>query len=123
MQIDDSLEVSTEKWNPVTFAMCAGNLTLLKHLLGKSSCNLRDLIKVPGMDSTSEMTKLFPFYVALYRNSVDMFDYFWNEIGGSLWSKENFEDLFKLLVKKEADKFLPVLFRSKTTLAIFYSLS
>jgi hypothetical protein len=88
MHLDPLDKVDTQKWNPVTFAMCTGNLTLLKHLVAKSSCNIKQLLKVHGMHYVGEMSKLFPFYIALYRNSVEMFEYFWTELGGSLWNDE-----------------------------------
>jgi hypothetical protein len=115
--------VSTEKWNPVTFAICSGNLALVKHLVNKSSCNLKQLIKVPGIDTSGDITKLFPFYISMYRNSVDMFKYFWEELGGALWNENSFDSLFKLLAKRDLAKFLPSIFKSQTTLNIFYGMS
>ena len=40
-----------------------------------------DLIRweLPGLFSTNEVNKLFPFYVALSLNNEEMFMYFWNE--------------------------------------------
>ena len=88
VHMDPLDKVDTQKWNPVTFAMCTGNLTLLKYLVSRSNCNIKQLLKVSGMHYSGEMTKLFPFYVALYRNSIEMFEYFWTELGGSLWNDE-----------------------------------
>ena len=41
--------------------------------------NSKKIMKVPGLFSTSEVNKLFPFYVALAKNNADMFDYFWTK--------------------------------------------
>jgi hypothetical protein len=59
----------------------------------------------------------------MYRNSVEMFEFFWEELGGSLWNENSFDSLFKLLAKRDLAKFLKSLFKSQTTLAIFYGMS
>lgn len=69
--------------------------------------------------ATSEINRLFPFYIALYNNDKATFKYFWDQIGDKLWKENTFESLFKLLAKNEATEFLTTFFKSPTTLCLF----
>jgi len=43
-----------------------------------------------------------------------MFQYFWEDMS-YLWSEDTFDNLFKLLAKKELSDYLSFIFKSKTT--------
>ena len=51
-----------------------------------------------------------------------MFIYFWEDLG-YLWSEDTLEGLFKVLVKRDLEEYLPILFRSRTSHTIFESMS
>lgn len=46
---DMQIDLTTEKWNPVTFAVFSGNLPLVKYLFSKCVGNIKKLLKVPGL--------------------------------------------------------------------------
>jgi hypothetical protein len=46
------LSQSTEKWNPLTFAVYNGNLDLVTYILSKSHGNTKRLMKIPGIFKT-----------------------------------------------------------------------
>ena len=48
----NGLSQSTEKWNPLTFAVYNGNLDLVKYILSKSLGNTRRILKIPGIFKT-----------------------------------------------------------------------
>ena len=52
-----------------------------------------------------------------------MFTYFWDEIGGYLWNEDSFENVFKLMAKRELSDMVPSFIGSKTTKAIFEGMS
>jgi len=52
-----------------------------------------------------------------------MFSFFWEEIGGYLWNEDNLESLIKVLARRELADFLPQVFSSRTTHAIFTAMS
>ena len=62
---DQELSQSTEKWNPLTFAVYSGNIELIKHLLSKPIGNHKRLLKLPGIFKTQLVSKLFPFIVGM----------------------------------------------------------
>ena len=45
----NGLSQSTEKWNPLTFAIYSGNLELVKFIVSKSLGNTKRLLKIPGL--------------------------------------------------------------------------
>lgn len=70
MDINESMQFnglsqSTEKWNPLTFAIYSGNLELIKFIINKSTGNTKRLLKIPGLFKTQEISRLFPFVMAL----------------------------------------------------------
>jgi hypothetical protein len=67
------------KWNPMTHAIYNGNLEMVRYFFKNAVVNSKKIMKVPGLFSTSEVNKLFPFYVALTKNSVEMFEFFWTK--------------------------------------------
>jgi hypothetical protein len=67
------------KWNPMTHAIYNGNLEMVRFFFKNAVVNSKKIMKVPGLFSTSEVNKLFPFYVALTKNSVEMFEFFWTK--------------------------------------------
>ena len=82
ISLEDSEELKNQmqaKWHPLTHAIYNGNLDLIKYLFSECKVNGKKAIKVPGLFSTNEVNKLFPFYVALSTNNEEMFNYFWNE--------------------------------------------
>ena len=127
VSLENSEELKTQmqaKWHLMTHAIYNGNLDLIKYLFSESKINSKKAIKVPGLFSTNEVNKLFPFYVALSSpNNEDMFNYFWNEQRQLQWTEDSFDGLFKLLAKREASHFITSLFRSPTTLSLFLALS
>ncbi len=62
---DNDLKISTDKWNPMTYAVYTGNLDLIKLLIKNTICPIKKLLKVPGLYNTQEINRLFPFVVAL----------------------------------------------------------
>jgi len=54
---------------------------------------------------------------------LDMFNYFWEDLGGYLWNEDSFEALFKLLARRELHDLVPALFSSRTTQTIFQAMS
>ena len=94
------------KWHPMTHAIYNSNLDLIKYLFAESKANRKKAIKVPGLFSTNEVNKLFPFYVALSSSNEEMFNYFWNEQRQLQWTEDSFDGLFKLIAKREASHFI-----------------
>ena len=52
-----------------------------------------------------------------------MFNYFWDELGGLLWNEDAFDNMFKLLAKRELTELVSMIFRSRTTTTIFEAMS
>ena len=111
------------KWNPMTHAIFHGNLDMIKFLFENCHANSKKIIRVPGLYSTNEVNKLFPFYVALANSNDEMFDYFWSKQKQLNWNEDSFETLFTLLAKREASHSIPMLMRSETTHALFRAMS
>jgi hypothetical protein len=63
----------------MTHAIYNGNLEMVRYFFSQAVVNSKKIMKVPGLFSTSEVNKLFPFYVALAKNSLEMFEYFWTK--------------------------------------------
>lgn len=99
-------------------------------------------MKVPGLYNTQTLNKIFPLVVAITHatspashfsvsqgglvqgnQGMDMFRYFWEELGGYLWNEDSFECLFKLLARRELTDMVPLVFQSKTTKTIFSGMS
>ena len=78
---------------------------------------------MPGLFSTNEVNKLFPFYVALATGNEEMFEYFWTTQKQLNWNEDTFETLFTLLAKREASHFISMLLRSATTHCLFLAMS
>jgi hypothetical protein len=62
---DTQLSQSTDKWNPLTFAIYSGNLDLIKFIITKSIGETKRIIKIPGIFKTQEVSRLFPFIISL----------------------------------------------------------
>ena len=118
-QSEELLDKLKQKWNPMTHAIFNGNLPMIKHLFENCHANSKKIVRVPGLYSTNEVNKLFPFYVALATANEEMFEYFWTVQKKLVWSEDTFEALFTLLAKREASHFLTCLLRSTTTHALF----
>lgn len=69
----NGLSQSTEKWNPLTFAIYSGNLELIKYIISKTPGNIARLLKIPGIFKTQEVSRLFPFIMAMRYNNQKMF--------------------------------------------------
>eukprot|EP00347_Sterkiella_histriomuscorum_P010472 403376151 len=113
---------STQKWNPVTFALYNCNLELLKYLLKTSVCNQKKLLKIPGSPNTQYINRIFPLFMAIQRNHQGMFKYFWNDLS-YLWDEDTFENVFRLIVKKDLSEYVQMIFNSETLQTIFASMS
>jgi len=51
-----------------------------------------------------------------------MFLYFWEEMG-YIWKEDTFDNLFKLMVKKDLPDYLSLVFQSRTLHTIFEAMS
>lgn len=51
-----------------------------------------------------------------------MFRFFWEDLK-YLWNEDTFDNLFKLLAKKELVDYLQLMFRSRTAISIFEAMS
>lgn len=119
----NGLSQSTEKWNPLTFAVYAGNLELIKFIVSKSVGNTKRLLKIPGIFKTQEISRLFPFIIAMRYNSQSMFKFFWEELAYVYNNEETFESLFRLLAKREQSEMVGFFLKSKSTKTFFLSMS
>jgi hypothetical protein len=54
---------------------------------------------------------------------MDIFSYFWKDIGGWLWNEDTLENVFELLAQRGLDDYLQIFFRSRTTQTIFEGMS
>lgn len=43
------LTSTTEKWNPLTYAIYTGNLDLIRFIVSKAPGNIKRLVKIPGL--------------------------------------------------------------------------
>jgi len=43
------LSQTTDKWNPLTYAIYSGNLDLIKFIIEKCGANTKRLLKIPGI--------------------------------------------------------------------------
>lgn len=110
----------------MTHSIYNGNLTMVKYLFSSGPVNSKKILKIPGLFSTSEVNKLFPFYIALHKDSVELFEFFWTaQLEGVQlqWSEETLDSLFRLLARRQATHFLEPLLRSRTTLSLFRAMS
>jgi hypothetical protein len=72
-------------------------------------------LKIPGLFKTQEISRLFPFIIALRLNNVLMFEYFWEKMSYVYATEENFENLFRLLAKREKFDMIHFFLRSRAT--------
>lgn len=107
----------------MTHAIFNGNLDMIKFLFENCRANSKKIVRVPGLYSTNEVSKLFPFYVALATGNEEMFDYFWTRQKKLNWTEDSFETLFSLLAKREASHMIPALLRSPTTHSLFQAMT
>ena len=107
----------------MTHAIFNGNLHMIKFLFENCDANAKKIVRVPGLYSTNEVNKLFPFYVALAAGHEAMFDYFWNEQGKLNWNEDTFETLFNQVAKREASHIIPIMLRSKTTHSLYLAMT
>ena len=122
---EELLTVMQRKWHPLTHAIFNGNLNLVKAFFASETAhfNGKKAVKVPGLQKTNEVNKLFPFYIALTTNNDELFSYFWEHERSMQWNEDTFESLFKLMAKREASHLLTNFIKSRTTLAIFSGMS
>mmetsp|Transcript_3440 Transcript_3440/g.5843 ORF Transcript_3440/g.5843 Transcript_3440/m.5843 type:complete len:184 (-) Transcript_3440:756-1307(-) len=114
---------TTAKWNPLSFAVYNGNLDLIEHIFSKTSGNAQRFLKIPGNFKTQEINRLFPFVVAVRQNNLDMFRFFWEQLNYVYCKEDTFENLFRLLAKKDKSEFVQCLVESKQTKCLFQSMS
>lgn len=133
---------STDKWHPIIYSIANCNLELTKSLIQTSLCNIKKCLKIPGLYNTQMLYKIFPLVIAITHATspatnfsisigasssanpgLEMFKYFWEDLGGYLWNEEHFECLFKLICRRELTDLVPALFSSRTTQAIFEAMS
>ena len=112
-----------EKWNPLTFAIYNGNLELVKFIIQRSGGNLQRMLKIPGLFKTQEISRLYPFIVALRSNNVEMFKFFWTKLAFVYGTEETFVSLFKLLAKREQSELINFFLGCKVTRTLFHSMS
>ena len=62
----------------MTHAIFNGNLKMIKFLFENCRANRKKIVRVPNLQPTNEVNKLFPFYVALATGNDEMFEYFWS---------------------------------------------
>lgn len=117
------LSQSTEKWNPLLFAVYAGNLELVKFIIQKTAGNTKRLLKIPGIFKTQEVSKLFPFIVAMRQQNQAMFQFFWEDLSYVYCNEDTFESLFRLLVKREKPELVGSLLSCKASMTLFLSMS
>ncbi len=91
--------IVTEKWNPLTFAIYQGDLRTCQYIISKSLCPLKKLMKVPGFLSTQEFNRYFPLMVAIQKDNLPMFEYFWRNLG-FLWNEDTIDIVFRLMAKR-----------------------
>ena len=106
------LSQSTDKWNPLLFAVYSCNLPLIKFIIQKSPANIQRLLKIPGIFKSQEVSKLFPFIMAMRANNVEMFKFFWEDLSYVYCNEDTFESLFRLLAKREKPEYVSVLLSS-----------
>ena len=107
----------------MTNAIFNGNLPMIKFLFENCDANGKKIVRVPGLYSTNEVNKLFPFYVALATGNEEMFEYFWNTQSKLNWNEDTFETLFTLVAKREASQIIPIMLRSATTHSLFLAMT
>jgi hypothetical protein len=110
----------------MTHAIYNGNLELINFMFNSGTVNSKKIMKVPGLFSASEVNKLFPFYIAIAQDNLEMFEYFWTKHREDVqlpWTEETLQSLFKLLAKREASQYLSLFMRSKTTTSLFKAMS
>mmetsp|Transcript_41325 Transcript_41325/g.62957 ORF Transcript_41325/g.62957 Transcript_41325/m.62957 type:complete len:148 (+) Transcript_41325:835-1278(+) len=124
MEFDGNMQSqSTEKWNPLTYAMYNGNLPLIECLLSRSESNTQRLLKIPGLFKTQEINKLFPFIAALRHGQLDMFKFFYEKLAYVYCKEETVVSLFRLLAKREQNDLVGFLVSSNSTKTLFSSMS
>lgn len=117
------LSSSTEKWNPLTFAIFNGNLELVRYIISKCHGNSKQLVKLPGLFKTQEISRLYPFIMALNSNNIEMFKFFWEEMAYVFCTEDTFESMFRLLARKEKPELVTYLLKSESTMTLFLSMS
>lgn len=117
------LSQSTEKWNPLTFAIYVGNLELIKFILSKYRGNVKKLLNLPGIFKTQEVSRLYPFVMSMRFNNNDMFKFFWEELSYVYCNEETFTRLFRLLAKRDKPELINYILSSEATQTLFLSMS
>lgn len=107
----------------MTFAIYNGNLDLIKFLIKQQTGNTQRLLKIPGIFKAQEVSRLFPFIIALRHSDVSMFQYFWDELAYVYANEDCFESLFRLLAKREQSDMMNFFLRSRATRTLFLSMS
>jgi ankyrin repeat protein len=97
----NGLSQTTDKWNPLTFAVYSGNLELIKCIISKTQGNCKRMLKIPGIFKSQEVSRLFPFIMAIRHNNLEMFKFFWEDLAFVYSNEDTFDRLFRLLAKHE----------------------
>ena len=114
---------STEKWNPLNFAIYSGNLDLIRFIINKAVGETKRLIKIPGIFKSQEISRLFPFIISLKHDNQQMFKFFWEELDYIYSNEETFESVFRLLAKFEQSELVNVFLNSRPTKILYLSMS
>ena len=119
----NGLSQSTEKWNPLTYAIYAGNLDLIKYIVSKCGGNTKRMVKIPGLFKSQEVSRLFPFIMSMRYSNIEMFKFFWEELSYVYCTEDTFESLFRLLARKEKPELISYLLSTQSTMTLFLSMS
>ena len=128
LELNDSMQFNglsqtTEKWNPLTFAVYSGNLELIKCIISKTQGNSKRMLKIPGIFKSQEVSRLFPFIMAIRHNNLEMFKFFWEDLSFVYSNEDTFDRLFRLLAKHEKPDLISYLLSSQPTMTLFQSMS
>ena len=94
-------------------------------MVKKCEGNTKRLLKIPSkFFKEQEVSRLYPFLMALKHNNDAMFKYFWEEISYVYCTETTFESLFRVLAKKQKHHdLISYLLSSKPMVTLFLSMS
>ena len=93
----------------MTYAIYVGNLDLIKYIISKCSGNTKRMVKIPGLFKSQEVSRLFPFIMAMRYSNIEMFKFFWEDLSYVYCTEDTFENLFRLLARKEKPELISYL--------------
>jgi ankyrin repeat protein len=70
-------------------------------MVEQSVGNTQRLLKMPSSFKSKEVNRLLPFIVAIRQNNMDMFRYFWDQLGYVYCKEDNFHSLLRILAKRD----------------------